>query len=228
MPFYCVTCEGIDTNSLLLLPYIYIYIYQSRQRGDVDIPRSIINKTWNPKHIRHGSSFYTARSFFFFYISGIPRRWANAPLDVPLEREPQRERNCIGNRPIRELMEFYISFCRLCDSLSPFPRSVTFSIRLASFAILGRAIYSVEHRHGFELIGGRGGLAPFLLSPFLGIRVTSSSRSFVRKYAPTYLIAKEIIDHSISVLSLLWLLLYAQNILIYTLIYVILKIQIFF
>lgn len=48
---------------LLSLPYIY----QSRQRGDVDIPRSIINKTWNPKHIRHSTPFYTA-SFFFLYI----------------------------------------------------------------------------------------------------------------------------------------------------------------
>ena len=27
-------------------------IYQSRQRGDVDIPRSIINKAWNPKYVR--------------------------------------------------------------------------------------------------------------------------------------------------------------------------------
>lgn len=40
--FYCVTCKGMAAT-----PYI------SRvRRGDVDIPRSIINKAWNPKHIR--------------------------------------------------------------------------------------------------------------------------------------------------------------------------------
>lgn len=73
------------------LSYIYIYIYQSRQRGDVNISRSIINKTWNPKHIRHSSPFYTARSFFF-YISSIPRRCAITPLDVlPLQRHNERE-----------------------------------------------------------------------------------------------------------------------------------------
>lgn len=215
MPFYCVTCEGTDTNS----PPSHIYIYQSRQRGDVDIPRSIINKTWNPKHIRHSSPFYIARSFFFFYISSVPRRCvplhpsmyypSSATTREKLYRQPFDSR-------IDGILYFLLLPARFLVPVFRARSRFRFDSLRPRIAILGRAIYSVEHRHGFELIGERGSPARFLLSFLLDIRVTSSSgnEALLRAEIRTYLFLRKKL-RSTSVSSLLWLSLHAQNILTY-------------
>ena len=111
--FYCVTCKGTAASP----------IYQSRQRGDVDIPRSIINKAWNPKYIRQWPQLRHVHPY-----NSTARRWP--PALGP--------KNVLPNIRGYGLMEFYIllrdffsrhyELPQFCHSLNSFAISIILTI----------------------------------------------------------------------------------------------------
>lgn len=152
-----MSCVKAQTN-LFSLPLfccapLHTSIYQSRQRGNVNIPQSIINKTRNPKHVRQRPPF-CLRSFFSYIV----HTWCRC-TPRPFSSAANEREIVSATVDIRELMEFYIFFLRSipCPRFRVWSR-FRFDLPRTRIAILGRAIYSIEHRHGFELIAERVGV----------------------------------------------------------------------
>lgn len=156
MPFYCVTCEGTDKLSLPPPPFPSpahpTYISRVRGETSISLDQSLIRPEIPNTHKAKFAILTRALFFSFIIHTSVPLH----PSAYHPRRHKTREK-LYWQPSIRELMEFYIFlFC-----LIPCPRfrarsRFRFDSPRPRIAILGRTIYSAKHRHGFELIGGRG------------------------------------------------------------------------
>lgn len=164
MLFYCVTCEGTDKLSLsppLSSPLAHS-TYISRVRGETSI--SLDQSLIRPETPNTHKAKYAILTRALFFLSCIIHT-STVPLHPsPYPPTPQEEREIVSATDDSRI-DGILYFSFLPDSPCPRFRARSrfrFDSLRPRIAILGRTIYSAEHRHGFELIGGRGRAADLL------------------------------------------------------------------